>query len=91
MSHLILDFSKRKYLVGIEILRARGFLQGVNVSDTRFTKALLKSITDCRIEMQQEGGFLFLKILFSFANAEPIMTPLQVSSIKESSPLTAEA
>lgn len=91
IGNLILDFSKKKELVGIEILRASRFLQGINVSEKRFTKTFLKSITDCKIEMRQEGGFLFLKMLFSFREHEPILMPLQVPSIKESSPLAAEA
>jgi len=87
LGNIILDFDANKELVGIEILGASKFIQ--SISETRISKKLLSTISDAKIDMRHEGGFLILKLLLSFAEHEQVLAPITVPSLKESSPLAA--
>jgi len=91
LNNMILDFDKNKDLVGLEILQASRFLQDMNISDVKIGKRMLDSIIDCRIDIKHQGGFLIIKFFLFFENKQEYAASFSVPSIKESSPLAAEA
>ncbi len=91
IGNLVLDFDRKRDLVGLEMLDASKVLQSMNVSELRVTKRLLASIADCRIETKDENGMLVIKVFLHFENEQQLITPLMVPSIKEPSPFVVEA
>lgn len=68
---LVLDFDKKKNLVGIEFTNASRFVSSITFSkDVAAVKALLSGLRECSMEMIQEKGILIIRIRLASKDAE---------------------
>jgi uncharacterized protein YuzE len=88
---LVLDFDRKKNIVGIEFTNASRFVSKITFSkDVAAVKALLSGLKECSMEMIQENALLIIRIHLVGRDSElsPIISLPQIS---ETNPAIAYA
>ena len=84
-----LSYDKMGKLVNLELNNASKLLS--NLTKRNVSKALLKKISDCKLETKERGGILYInfKLLFEGKGIKPIEDTLPVKSINHRSPVSS--
>ncbi len=84
---VVLDFDKRKGLVGIEITDATSFIRLlIPQNQFRITKKALSNLSACKVESRTRDNFLFIKIILLMSKNLEIPVNLSIPRIGRSSP-----
>ncbi len=67
---LVLDFDRKRKLVGVEILNATNFLVDCVANGKEISKEFLSSLIKCEVKIEQKNNFLFIKMLLIGKNAQ---------------------
>ena len=86
---VIIDFNSRKEVAGIELLNASDFFKGLKVESSTVSKALLRNIKSCKVNVAHKNNFILIKLILTFDSDKQLVTPLFIPSIKEPSPALA--
>ena len=84
MDDLIIDYNKNKELVAIEILNATTLFK--NISNFKITKAKLKHLTNCNVEIIKKNQYFIIKLELTLNNDEKLLTPMILPTIIDKSP-----
>src|SRR3989344_5441935 len=78
---LIIDYNSNKEISGLELLNASQFFKDINLEGQPLSKALLKEIVDCRLEIIPKNNFVVLKFLLVFKANKIVTTPIMIPTI----------
>lgn len=83
---MVLDFDKRKGLVGIEIMKASHFLKALISENVRMSKKSLSNMFSCKVDAMVQDNFLFIKMILFMDQGLEVPVNLSVPRITNSSP-----
>ncbi|MFH0978324.1 MAG: DUF2283 domain-containing protein [Candidatus Woesearchaeota archaeon] len=82
---LIIDFSSKKEISGIEILNTSKFMKELDC-EINLDKEMLQSLTECKVDFVSKQNWLLMKLMFVFKSQQRFCTTLPIPTIREQSP-----
>lgn len=86
---LIIDYNSKKELSAVELLGASKFFSDFGSKQASLSKANLRGILECSIEVIPRKNFFVIKFCFLLKSNKKITAPLLIPSINEQSPAVA--
>ncbi|MFH1072564.1 MAG: DUF2283 domain-containing protein [Nanoarchaeota archaeon] len=90
LGSLILDYNRKKELVGIQIMDASAFLHELINEKKEVIRDLLKNLIACKAEIKTKNNLLIIKMSL-FSKTRELSPVISVPVISESSPSLASA
>ncbi len=90
LGSLILDYNRKKELVGIQIMDASAFLHELINERKEAILDLLRDLKECKAEIRSRNNLLIIK-MFLFSKTRELSPVISVPVISESSPSLASA
>lgn len=89
LGDLILDYSPRKEIVGIQIMHASRFIKELTTDNNSETiREILNNLKLCKVDIRIRNNLSIIKI-YLFSKNNEIATVLSVPSIRQRSPALA--